>query len=129
MTAEQDDFENARALAATGRILSGLAKLVKNHLNDALKLALLCGWKMIAFGSHRWHLQSGIIAWQGLRRRAAAALPSKGDGARLGFVKRLRRRADRLSSCNGCRELMADERSEERSVGKGCVGTCRSRGS
>src|SRR3546814_2024370 len=79
MTAEQDDFENARALAATGRILSGLAKLVKNHLNDALKLALLCGWKMIDFGSHRWHLQSGIIAWQGLRRRAAAALPSKGD--------------------------------------------------
>src|SRR3546814_7868735 len=67
MTAEQDDFENARALAATGRILSGLAKLVKNHLNDALKLALLCGWKMIDFGSHRWHLQSGIIAWQGLR--------------------------------------------------------------
>src|SRR3546814_17160460 len=68
MTAEQDDFENARALAATGRILSGLAKLVKNHLNDALKLALLCGWKMIDFGSHRWHLQSGIIARSEERR-------------------------------------------------------------
>src|SRR3546814_16475520 len=41
VAAEQDDLEDARALAATGRIFGGLAEIVKDDLDDVLQLALL----------------------------------------------------------------------------------------
>src|SRR3546814_2661721 len=40
VAAEQDDLEDARALAAPGRIFGGLAELVQDDLDDVLQLAL-----------------------------------------------------------------------------------------
>src|SRR3546814_7286093 len=47
------NLEDAGALAAPGRIFGGLPKLVEQDLDDAFKLALLGGRKMIDVGSHQ----------------------------------------------------------------------------
>ncbi len=53
IAAEQDNLENARAFARAGRIFRRRTKFVEDDFDDALKLALLRGGKMIDVGAHR----------------------------------------------------------------------------
>src|SRR3546814_20563433 len=53
VTAEQHNLGEAGALAAPGRIFGGLPKPVEQDLDEAFKLALLGGRKMIDVGSHQ----------------------------------------------------------------------------
>src|SRR3546814_10500905 len=57
---EQHDLQDSRALSAPGRILGRLPELVEQYLDDALKLALFGGRKMIDIRSeeHTSELQS-----------------------------------------------------------------------
>jgi hypothetical protein len=49
---EQYDLEDTRALARPGRILGRAAELLEDDLDDAFKLALFGGRKMIKIGAH-----------------------------------------------------------------------------
>ena len=91
MTAEQDDLEDARALAAPGRIFGRLTELVEQYLDDALKLALLRGRKMIDVGSHvSENLREVRPLWQGqIARRFAPGQKFGGTGARSSMMTML----------------------------------------
>src|SRR3546814_14892710 len=81
------------------------------------------------------------LAWEGCPRLVkpcefrstllnvcAASAGARGEGNENGAVRRDFRLGCRRQR-RGCAELGAADRSEERRVGKECVGTCRSRGS
>src|SRR3546814_6859895 len=64
---EQHDLQDSRALSAPGRILGRLPELVEQYLDDALKLALFGGRKMIDIGAHvSGNLREVQRLWQGL---------------------------------------------------------------
>jgi hypothetical protein len=66
IAAEENDLENARALALSGGMLGRGAEFVEDDLDDAFKLALLGRGKMIEIGAHiHENLQELRRLWQG----------------------------------------------------------------
>src|SRR3546814_11229472 len=65
VTAEQDDLQDTRAIAAPSRILRRMTEFIKDDFDDALKLAPLRAGQMIEVGAHRQESSKiGRASWR-----------------------------------------------------------------